>query len=44
MKKKPRIKIRQLWKIKPLTKVKESARKYRRPKAKRDIRKAIDES
>ena len=41
MKKKSRIKIRRHWKIKPIVKVKESAKVYRRQKAKRDLEKEI---
>ncbi len=42
MKKKKKIKIRRQWKIKPLTKVKTSAKFYRRPKAKKDVHYEID--
>ena len=44
MKKKRKIKVRRAWKIKPLVKVKESAKLYRRGKAKKDLRRELDES
>lgn len=43
MKKKSRIKVRRGWKIKPLTKVKESAKLYRRQRAKKEIRKELSD-
>ncbi len=42
-KKKSRIKVRRQWKIKPVTKLKESAKVYRRPIEKRALRKDLHE-
>ena len=44
MKKKRKIKVRRTWKIKPLVKVKTSAKLYRRNKAKRDFRNEIHDA
>lgn len=41
MKKKSRIKIRRSWKIKPVTKVKTSAKIYKRRAAKRELLKEV---
>lgn len=41
MAKKSRVKIRKKWHINPSTRVKDSAKKYRRPKAKANHRRTI---
>ena len=42
MAEKGRVKIRRTWRIKPHTRVKESGKRYRRPKAKRRTKKLIN--
>ena len=42
-KKKKRVKVRKLWSINPKTRVKESGKKYRRAKRKKELKDLIKE-